>query len=1072
MDFLFKRFNVLSLNVRGIRDLTKRKALFLFCKRSDADLILLQETHSCDSDTRFWKAQWGNIVHFSHGSNHSAGVSILVHGFKGDILEVVPSSDGRWIIIIVKQDNTVFVVCNVYGFNSHFDNKNLFNTITGKLRDLRGKYVNAFIILAGDFNEYPDEIEDRYPPRAARSSQGSDLISSLCSELSLTDAWRFFNPGIQDFTWSNRSLTLKSRIDLFLISSSALQFVNEVKHVYAPLSDHNLIILKLGSIDPQSGIRGYWKFNNTLLSDDSFNESVKLLANEIFEIDINNGHKKKWEYFKYKIRQLAIKRSKEIKKEKYKSEHVLMNKLTQLMSKRNINREEEIELKAIQIQIDQIYTEMAKGAFIRSRAKWLEEGEKNTNYFFALEKRNAKRNSVTELYIDGTLSKDLIHISKFVSSFYGNLYQSNFNREESVRFFEKIQHSIPIISEDYKASCDTDISLDEVKNALFAMKKGKSPGIDGLGAEFYIHFWELIQLPLMHMFRECIDQGEMTTTMKQGIISLIPKPGKDPHLIDNWRPITLLTIDYKILASVYANRLKSDLNSIIAETQTGFMKNCHISNNIRLVLDLLDYADNVDSDAFVLFLDFYKAFDTIEHPFLIQAIKAFGFGSPFINIVSMFYKDINSSVIINQNTSPRFQINRGVRQECNISPFLFILVTELLAIHLVKEAHFEGIKIFGKEIKISQLADDTTIFLNNKDQLSVVFELVEKFSYASGLRLNRSKCELLPLHCCSDSAIDNIPVKQNVKYLGIHVCKNIIVRQNLNFSNRIQKTKSIFNCWLQRDLSVLGRVLLSKAEGLSRFVYPSLSLFVKDSTANQVNKTFLDFIWKNKSHRLKKNVLSNPKEKGGLEILDFIDVVNTFKINWLKRCIRNPDSIFFFIPNFIFNKLGGLSFLLKCNFLPNKLPIKLSNFHQQSLLAWRLSFNHNFSPHKSLLWNNSDILIRNKSVFFPKWFDRGINHVLCLFDDSGTMLSYEQFMEAHDFPIPFKDFKAITDAIPSGIRQLIKNHLSYGNKDIRQPSLMLDGVELSDKKCNNKHIRQHLQKSNSIAPRGMFIGIP
>lgn len=192
MDFLFKRFNVLSLNVRGIRDLTKRKALFLFCKRSEADLILLQETHSCDSDTRFWKAQWGNVVHFSHGSNHSAGVSILVHGFKGDILEVVPSSDGRWITIIVKQDNTVFIVCNVYGFNSHFENKNLFKAITGKLRDLRGKYVNAFIILSGDFNECPDEIEDRYPPRAARSSQGSNLISSLCSDLSLTDAWRFF----------------------------------------------------------------------------------------------------------------------------------------------------------------------------------------------------------------------------------------------------------------------------------------------------------------------------------------------------------------------------------------------------------------------------------------------------------------------------------------------------------------------------------------------------------------------------------------------------------------------------------------------------------------------------------------------------------------------------------------------------------------------------------------------------------------------------------------------------------------------------------------------------------------
>ena len=109
----------------------------------------------------------------------------------------------------------------------------------------------------------------------------------------------------------------------------------------------------------------------------------------------------------------------------------------------------------------------------------------------------------------------------------------------------------------------------------------------------------------------------MTTTMKQGIISLIPKPGKDAHCIDNWRPISLLTIDYKILALVYANRLKTGLGDIISETQSGFMKNRHITNNIRL----LDYADAVQSQALLLFLDFYKAFDTMEHAFLLKTLK-------------------------------------------------------------------------------------------------------------------------------------------------------------------------------------------------------------------------------------------------------------------------------------------------------------------------------------------------------------------------------------------------------------------------------------------------------------------
>ena len=155
-----------------------------------------------------------------------------------------------------------------------------------------------------------------------------------------------------------------------------------------------------------------------------------------------------------------------------------------------------------------------------------------------------------------------------------------------------------------------------------------------------------------------------------------------------------------------------------------------------------------------------------------------------------------------------------------------------------------------------QLADDTTLFLRDRDQLPKAIELVEQFSSASGLKLNISKCELLPLHECDETSIDNVPIKNVVKYLGIHMTRNLLVRQHLNFNERIKKTRNIFNLWLQRDLTLYGRVLLSKAEGLSRFVYPSLSLFVNDSTANVINKLFLDFIWKNKLHKLKKAVLS------------------------------------------------------------------------------------------------------------------------------------------------------------------------------------------------------------------------
>lgn len=98
------------------------------------------------------------------------------------------------------------------------------------------------------------------------------------------------------------------------------------------------------------------------------------------------------------------------------------------------------------------------------------------------------------------------------------------------------------------------------------------------------------------------------TTMKQGIITLIPKPGKDKRQLDNLRPITLLNTDYKIFSGSIASRLKKGIAGIISETQSGFIKGRVIHNN-RLVMDFLDYSDLIDDDGFRLFLDFYKAFD-------------------------------------------------------------------------------------------------------------------------------------------------------------------------------------------------------------------------------------------------------------------------------------------------------------------------------------------------------------------------------------------------------------------------------------------------------------------------------
>ncbi len=114
----------------------------------------------------------------------------------------------------------------------------------------------------------------------------------------------------------------------------------------------------------------------------------------------------------------------------------------------------------------------------------------------------------------------------------------------------------------------------------------------------------------------------------------------------------------------------------------------------------------------------------------------------------------------------------------------------------------------------------------------------------------------------------------------------------------MKKTKQLFNIWLQRDLSLYGRVLLSKVEGLSHFVYSALSFFVNDKAIH------FNFICKNRPR-------IDSRSEGGLDFLDFAVAVNTFQVNCLRRCLMNPMSLWFFIPNNIFDQLGGLSFLLK-----------------------------------------------------------------------------------------------------------------------------------------------------------------
>lgn len=182
-------------------------------------------------------------------------------------------------------------------------------------------------------------------------------------------------------------------------------------------------------------------------------------------------------------------------------------------------------------------------------------------------------------------------------------------------FLKKLGEYGKKVDEDFMQYMEDELKIEGLDLAIKQMPKGKSPGLDGLTVEFYTFFWNDIRELLYNAFLECISTGHLSSTMKQGVITLIPKSNKDKLSLNNWGPITLLCNDYKLLAHVYSNRLDMGLNNLVDECQSAFVKGRNIHNHTRLILDMLDCRDYIKTDSLVLFLDFFKAFDTVEHPF-------------------------------------------------------------------------------------------------------------------------------------------------------------------------------------------------------------------------------------------------------------------------------------------------------------------------------------------------------------------------------------------------------------------------------------------------------------------------
>ena len=463
-----------------------------------------------------------------------------------------------------------------------------------------------------------------------------------------------------------------------------------------------------------------------------------------------------------------------------------------------------VKLDALKSAVENIESKKTRGAMLRSKANYYLHTEMNSKYFFNLEKRNSKGKAMTKIKVNEEIITNPKRILEEQQKFYQSLYTTDKEVIFNIDFEPENK-----ISDEQRSQIEEPLRIEELSEALKSMKPNKTPGPCGITADFYKVNWLRMKSLLLEVFNECFEVRRMYPSGRRGIISLIPKSGKDILELKNWRPIILLCVEYKILAKAIANRIKSTLTSIISSSQSGFMAGRNITQNIRKIIDTIDLAKQRKMDGLLLTIDFMKAFDRVEYNSLYEILKWFNFGPNIIRWVKILFTDFNLCTVNNGFLSNYLKPTRGLFQGNPISSYGFLATIELLAIMLKKNTQLEGLQIDGIKHLLSMFADDVNIFTKNKEKEWLdVRRTLEQFSKLTGLKISYDKTSVYRLGNQKTNAKYYSMKKlhwseKEVNVLGIIITKNRDAILQRNIEPILEKVRNILNSWKCRDLSLI-----------------------------------------------------------------------------------------------------------------------------------------------------------------------------------------------------------------------------------------------------------------------------
>ncbi|KAI8521369.1 hypothetical protein Bbelb_011230 [Branchiostoma belcheri] len=610
---------VMSLNVNGMKDVDKRRLAFDFCRNNKIDIAALQECHVASiADKIRWSRQWRGKSLWFLGTNSARGVGVLLSP-RVKLISSRSDTEGRVVSALIEYNETRYNVANLYAPCSPAERATFFENVHQYL------FPNASLILLGDFNCVLDPDLDRYTTSVhAPGTRAQDVVqlSDLCEDLGLKDAWRSEFPSRLDYTWRSPTNNSRSRLDRIYVPSPA---ISSSEIIACPFSDHDAVLTSL-TLEPDTQMGpGVCKCNVKVLEDVLFDNEFKDLYPQWRAQKGDLSWREWWDSTKRRIKDLVSSHS----KRRYEEAKDSLNKLNQ---------------------------ERMTGQRLRSRIQHIENDEKPSRLFFKTERQEGQKKVIKVIRKpDGVVVDTPEEILDTFQSFYSKLYEEGqIDMSEQKYFLNQLQASL---QEESKDALERDLTLFELEEALKDMANNKSPGSDGLPREFYLRYWEIIGRDILEVFKEGLAEEQLSPLQREGVITLLEKPGEKLNPV-NRRPISLLNVDYKILTKALANRLKVVAAEVVHRDQSCGILGRSIVDSVTPLRDIAAYANYKAIPCVFLALDQEKAFDRVDHQYMVKVLEHLGFGPRFQSWIKTLYQDVSSRVLVNGLLSSPVSIER------------------------------------------------------------------------------------------------------------------------------------------------------------------------------------------------------------------------------------------------------------------------------------------------------------------------------------------------------------------------------------------------------------------------------